>query len=282
MLLLTSTSDKIQLITGSAGDVDVHATWVDSTGTPPVTPGRTNTVAIVTATTTDVVASPAASTARNVQSLVIRNAHASVNNAVTVRHTDGTNAADVFKATLGPDEVLQFLDGVGFRVLTSTGALKTSQNQGANAVSSASSAAVLASDVTNNNGTANTIADVTGLSFPVTSGKKYRFRFEFQYTAAATTTGSRWSINGPGGTMRYRSEYSLTSTTTTTNEGLASHDLPAASNATSAATGANTGTVEGFYEASSTGSVILRFASEVSSSAIVCKAGSVVYYQEVL
>lgn len=281
MLLLTSTSDKIQVITSAVGDVEVHATWVDNaSGT--ITPGRTNTPSITTAATTDVVASPAASTQRNVQSLVIRNAHASVSNTVTVRHTDGTTTVDVFRTTLAPDEVIQFLDGVGFQVLASTGALKTSQNQGANASGGAQSSAVLAADVTNNNGTANTMQDVTGLSFPVTSGKKYRFRFEFQYTAAATTTGSRWSINGPGGTMRYRSEYSLTTTSTTTNEGLSAHDSPAASNASSAATGANNGTVEGFYEATANGTVILRFASEVASSAIVAKAGSVVYFQEVL
>lgn len=281
MLLLTSTSDKIQVITSAAGDIDVHATWVDNaSGT--ITPGRTNTAPITTIATTDVVASPAASTQRNVQSLIIRNTHASVSNTVTVRHTDGTNALDVFRTTLAPDEVIQFLDGVGFQVLASTGALKTSQNQGANASGGAQSSAVLAADVTNNNGTANTMQDVTGLSFPVTSGKKYRFRFEFQYTAAATTTGSRWSINGPGGTMRYRSEYSLTTTSKTTNEGLSAHDSPAASNASSAATGANNGTVEGFYEATANGTVILRFASEVASSAIVAKAGSVVYFQEVL
>jgi hypothetical protein len=281
VLLLTSTSDKIQVITSAVGDVEVHATWVDNaSGT--ITPGRTNTPSITTAATTDVVASPAASTQRNVQSLVIRNAHASVSNTVTVRHTDGTTTVDVFRTTLAPDEVIQFLDGVGFQVLASTGALKTSQNQGANATGGAQSSAVLAADVTNNNGTANTMQDVTGLSFPVTSGKKYRFRFEFQYTAAATTTGSRWSINGPGGTMRYRSEYSLTTTSTTTNEGLSAHDSPAASNASSAATGANNGTVEGFYEATANGTVILRFASEVASSAIVAKAGSVVYFQEVL
>lgn len=281
MLLLTSTSDKIQVITSAVGDVEVHATWVDNaSGT--ITPGRTNTPSITTAATTDVVASPAASTQRNVQSLVIRNAHASVSNTVTVRHTDGTTTVDVFRTTLAPDEVIQFLDGVGFQVLASTGALKTSQNQGANASGGAQSSAVLAADVTNNNGTANTMQDVTGLSFPVTSGKKYRFWFEFQYTAAATTTGSRWSINGPGGTMRYRSEYSLTTTSTTTNEGLSAHDSPAASNASSAATGANNGTVEGFYEATANGTVILRFASEVASSAIVAKAGSVVYFQEVL
>ena len=142
--------------------------------------------------------------------------------------------------------------------------------------------AVLASDVTNNNGTANTIADVTGLSFAVTSGKKYWFRFVIQYTAAATTTGSRWSISGPGGTMRYRSSYSLTTTSETVNSGLTAHDVPAASNATSAATAGNIAVVEGFYEATASGNVIARFASEIASSAIVAKAGSVVYYQEVL
>jgi hypothetical protein len=280
MLLLTSTSDKIQLVTSAAGDVDVHATWVDNaSGT--ITPGRTNTVAIATATTTDVVAAPAASTQRNVQSLLVRNTHASVTNTVTVRHTDGTNAADIFSTALAPGEVLQFLDGVGFQVLTSSGAVKTSQNQGSNAVNSGINVAVLAADVTNNNATANTIADVTGLSFPVTSGKKYWFRFVIQYTAAATTTGSRWGINGPGGTMRYRSEVSLTTTSVTTIEGSAAHDLPAASNASSAATGANIAVIEGFYEATANGNVIARFASEVASSAIVAKAGSVVYFQEV-
>ena len=280
MLLLTGTSDKVQIVTSAAGDVDVAASWVDS-GTP-VVPGRTLTGPITTIATTDVVASPAASVQRNVQTLLVRNAHASVSNTITVRLTDGTTTVDVFSAALGPSEVLQYLDGVGFQVLANSGAVKTSQNQGNTPSGSGQQVTVLGADVTNNNATANTIADVTGLSFPVTSGKKYRFRFEFQYTSAATTTGSRWSINGPGGTMRYRSEYSLTTTSTTTNEGLTAHDTPAGASASSAATGGNTGTVEGFYEASASGNVILRFASEISSSAIVCKAGSVVYYQEVL
>lgn len=279
MLLLTSTSDLVRVVTSSTAPLEIHATYVDhNAGT--ITPGRTNTE-VTTATTTTVVGSPAASTQRNVQTLLVRNAHTSTTNDVTVLHTDGTTSVEVFKVTLAAGEVLQFLDGVGFQVLASTGAVKTSQNQGANAPGGAQSSAVLASDVTNNNGTANTMADVTGLSFPVTSGKKYRFRFEIHYTAAATATGSRWSISGPGGTMRYSSQYSLTATSATFNEGLSAHDTPAACNATSAATGANLATVEGFYEASATGSVIARFASEVASSAIVAKAGSVVYFHEV-
>ncbi len=82
--------------------------------------------------------------------------------------------------------------------------------------------------------------------------------------------------------MRYRSQYSLTTTSQTVNEGLSAHDTPAAANATSAATGANIAIIEGFYTASADGSVIARFASEVSSSAIVAKAGSTVWYNKVL
>lgn len=281
MLLLASTTEKVQVITSAAGDVDCHASFMDATaGSDPV-PATQYAVGIVTATTTDVVAAPTGSAIRNVKQLLVRNVHASVTNTVTIRLTDGTNNADIFSVTLAAGEAVQYLDGVGFQVLTLAGAVKTSVNQGANAPGGPQSSAVLAADVTNNNATANTMADVTGLSFPVTAGKKYKFQFAIQYTAAATTTGSRWSINGPGGTMRYASWYSLTATTETVNHGLAAHDLPAAANASSAATGANFATIEGFYEASATGTVIARFASEISSSAIVAKAGSVVYFQEV-
>ena len=108
MLLLTSTSDLIQVITGSAGaSVDVHASWVDNaSGT--ITPGRTNTVGIATATTTTVVASPGASTQRNIKLLDITNTHATVSTQVTVIHTDGTNASDLMGVTLLPGENLLF------------------------------------------------------------------------------------------------------------------------------------------------------------------------------
>lgn len=131
----------------------------------------------------------------------------------------------------------------------------------------------LASDVTNNNGTPDTLADVTALSFAVLSGHRYRFKFFIVYTAAATTTGSRWSINGPSiTTLHYRSTYSLTATSQTVNEGLAAYNLPAAANASSAATGSNIAIIEGEIQPSADGTVIARFASEVASSAIVAKA----------
>lgn len=111
MLLLTSTSDVIQVVTGSAGTINVHASWMDNaSGT--VTPGRTNTATISTAATTTVVGSPAASTQRNVKKLNVYNADAAVTNFVTVQHTDGTNVEKLVAVTLLPGELL-ILDAVG-------------------------------------------------------------------------------------------------------------------------------------------------------------------------
>ena len=143
------------------------------------------------------------------------------------------------------------------------------------------SVVVLGADVTNNNAVANTMQDVTGLQFPVINGQVYWFEFTIAYTAALTTTGSRWSINGPTVThLSYRSEYPLTATTMTTNF-LSAYNVPAASNATSLTAG-NTATIWGIVRPSADGNVVARFASEVAGSAIVAKAGSVVKYRRTL
>lgn len=135
----------------------------------------------------------------------------------------------------------------------------------------------LASDVTNNNATANTLADCTGLSFAVTNGTRYRFYALIRYTAAAATTGSRWTLNGPTTTeLSYKSTYTITATTVTTNFATA-YSIPAASNASSLTAG-NIAIIEGVILPSANGTLVVRFASEVASSAIVCKAGSTLEY----
>ena len=151
-----------------------------------------------------------------------------------------------------------------------------------NQVTEATNLVVLTADVTNADATPNTLADVTGLSFPVISGEVYAFRYFIHYTANATTTGSRWSVNGPATTiLSYRSEYGLTGTSRTINEGLSAYNLPAAANVTSPATIGNIAVVEGIIQPSVDGSVIARFASEVGSAAIVAKAGSFVQYRRI-
>lgn len=106
MLLLTSTSDIIRVVTGTTGaSINVHASWVDNaSGT--ITPGRTNTAAITTNTTTTVVGSPGASTQRNVKNLSITNNSGSVSTQITVQHFDGTNSEDLMRVTLLPGENL--------------------------------------------------------------------------------------------------------------------------------------------------------------------------------
>jgi hypothetical protein len=136
----------------------------------------------------------------------------------------------------------------------------------------------LSADVINNNAVANTLADVTGLSFSVTSGVTTNFSCQVIYTAAATTTGSRWSINGPATSLlAYRSEYARLATAVTTDN-LVAYNTPAASNTTSAATTGNVARIEGMLTPSANGTVIVRFASEVAASAITAKAGSTCEY----
>jgi hypothetical protein len=126
---------------------------------------------------------------------------------------------------------------------------------------------------------ANTLGDVTGLSFPVVAGTRYWFKFVIPYTAAATTTGSRWTLNGPAVTaLSYRSEYTLTATSRTFNEGLTAYGNPAAASASSLTTG-NLAVIEGIVNPSANGSVIARGASEILNSAITARAGATVLYR---
>jgi hypothetical protein len=112
MLLLASTSDVLSLVTGEAATIDVQASYNDHNGAV-VTPGRLNT-AIASATTTAVVAAPGASVQRSLRGLRIRNTHATLSCRVTIRHTDGTTAVDVYSAMLVPSAILQYTDAAGF------------------------------------------------------------------------------------------------------------------------------------------------------------------------
>lgn len=286
MITLTNTTHILELTTGEATNVDVFISYVDHTTTGGIL-GDQQTL-ITTATTTTILSNPGASTQRQVKTIIINNTSASSNAVVVKKDISGTEY-DLFTVTLGPNEAAHFTDGQGWKVFTNAGSQKTSLNQGDAPVSSSLTAVVLGSDRTNNNGTANTIADVTGLSFSVTTGTYY-FKFIIWYTAAATTTGSRWTINGPANSLLgYRQTWGLSAAGTSGTDVMTDHnagafDTPSASNAsspTATAGQANIAIIEGFITPTANGSVVARFASEISASAIVAKAGSVVYYQKV-
>ena len=132
---------------------------------------------------------------------------------------------------------------------------------------------ILSGNITNNNVTANTIADVTGLSFAVASGVKYKFKFYITYTSAATTTGARFCINGPTVTsLFYSSMYPSSTTAMVFNNSLTTFNVPAAA-AGGSGTNSNVAIIEGIITPSAAGTVIARFASEITNSAIVALGG---------
>ncbi len=113
MILLTSTSDKITVTTGAAGTIGVFASWVDLSGTT-VTPDRAN-FSITSATSTDVVASPASSVTRNVKLLSVWNDGATQD--VSITHTDGTTAVDLWAGSIPAQSGVVFDETCGWKII---------------------------------------------------------------------------------------------------------------------------------------------------------------------
>lgn len=121
MLLLTSTSDVVQVVTSAAvSSIEVHASYVDISGTT-VTPGRKNTI-ITTATTTVAVQSPGVDTYRNLKGMYITNNSVGTNCTVAVRHSDGTNTVELMEFILLPGENMTFNEEGGWRHRDQSGA----------------------------------------------------------------------------------------------------------------------------------------------------------------
>ena len=119
MINLTST-DYLTVNTDAAGAINVHVSWVDQNGTT-FTPGNTN-ATITTATTTTILASPAASTLRNAKFISAKNTSASVANGVIISVEDGTNAWPLYYApALAAGESITFFDGRGWERYNSNG-----------------------------------------------------------------------------------------------------------------------------------------------------------------
>ena len=80
--ILKNTSETFEILTTTTADIDYQINWVDivvaSGGTPGSSEGK-----ITSATTTIIVAAPAASTYRLIKSITVKNIHASSTNTVT-------------------------------------------------------------------------------------------------------------------------------------------------------------------------------------------------------
>jgi hypothetical protein len=119
MLLLTSTSDRILLVTSSADAIEVHASYVDNVAGE-VVPGRANTL-ISTATTTTIVSSPSATTTqRNVRTLYLKNEGLGTN-TLTVNHDNGTTVSTIWQGDLATEEELSLVQDGTWKVYAANG-----------------------------------------------------------------------------------------------------------------------------------------------------------------
>lgn len=219
MLFLTTTSDKLQVITGSAGTVDVHVSWTDLSGTT-VTAGRTNTK-ITTAATIDVLASPAASTVRNTRYLVVANNHATNPNVVTLQHTDGTNVIPIETVNLQPGERLSYTEGTGLRVIDVNGVEKTNIAIAAGQYQISRLAATVSNATT-------TAAKITGLDQPMNAGT-WVFEYFLRFQSATATVGFKLGCNHTGTVTTFDYTIIFPTTGTLDSTGVADQVLTAPS-----------------------------------------------------
>src|SRR4051812_36273802 len=127
-MILDATTRKLQILmdaTATTTESPCVANWVDMTTTT-TTPGSSNSISTGT-TAVDVVAAPAASTQRVIQSMAVYNAD-TVNRTVTVRYNDNATTRIIAKVLLNPGQSLSYTAGAGWQVVTATqfGAAKAS------------------------------------------------------------------------------------------------------------------------------------------------------------
>ena len=119
MLFLNATTRKLQLTTSTAAAVDVVVDWVDlASGS--YSPG-VSVSAISSATTSDIVAAPSASTTRQIKSVTATNKSTTTTNKLTFILDDNATDYVRFVASLAPGYGVVYTDADGWRVVDTLG-----------------------------------------------------------------------------------------------------------------------------------------------------------------
>ena len=121
MLIVSGNTDALQLVTGSATNIDVFVSFVDYDGTT-TTPGRSANT-LTTATTNNLAVAPGTNAYRNVKDIYIHNRSQTVPNIITLVHTDGTTLSQIYSVNLGTQNKLAYVEGAGFSVHGASGNL---------------------------------------------------------------------------------------------------------------------------------------------------------------
>lgn len=274
MLILRGTTDLIQLVTGSAADIEVMVSAMDaSDAAPPViqiVPNLGPLASITSATTTTIVAAPGSSLVRNVKEITIYNNHATQPCQCTVQVTDGTNTVNAYNVNLLAGELAIF-DELG---------LWTHYDAAGTPYSSVTKLDVRLYKTSDQTfATAASFADITDLTCPLKSGKKYCFDVCLIHISNATTTGAQFGVNiGAAPTSLIVS----TIDTVTASVTASVHSAGTVATRDTAITAQTTGSaaqtmalIRGFIQPSADGTFAMRATSEVTvASGLIVKAGS--------
>jgi hypothetical protein len=159
MIILKATTETLQVTTSSAAYLDYSVTYADITTTA-LNPS-TNEGTIVGATTTTLLAAPAASTQRQIKLVTIANRDIALSSTVTIKKDiSGTSYILAPSMTLLAGESMQYMDGKGWVYYSTTGSIKGSQSAaGSDSQIQFNSGGVLAGDADLTwNGSTNTLA----------------------------------------------------------------------------------------------------------------------------
>jgi hypothetical protein len=125
-----------------------------------------------------------------------------------------------------------------------------------------------------------TASNITDLTFPITAGKKYRFRAYIIHTASASTVATRLGINADVA-VSYVGFQGLQASSTTTLFSMTQNTLGTVSNVQGSPTSPALTVINGYLDANNTGTAAMQFAKQTAvATTITIKAGSFVELTE--
>lgn len=261
-LYIAGTTDKLQITTTSAAALDCvisSVDWLAGAGTP-VSPQLTK---FSSATTSDVLAAPAASTIREVKQITVFNADASLSCDVSLLLNRSATTYVLWKVTLNAGEMFEYTEATGFYKFGAAAKMVLQKYVTADFVTGSTS-----------------FADITGLTFPVISGRNYVFLFMCTAISALATTGVQFAIGGVAVTYLEIAGVNplLAGNGTTTATTFLTGRASAVNTAVIAAqTGEVTNQLywySGGFSPSASGTMAIRCASEVAASNVTVRKGS--------
>lgn len=289
MITLSSTTDKIQVVLGSAvttTQLQCYAVYRDTTPTS-ISPLNNQTVTNGV-TAVDLVSSPASSTQRLIEYISVYN-NDTQPSEVTIRFSDNGTLYTLFRARLQQGDKLEYSDKNGFKVVTKAGSVRKGEFVLTPPANNSQSASFLPDDVVVTPAIANggSNSQTTPFGFPVTSGATYYFRIVGFFNASSTTNGARFNLTIPSfvSTTDKTGYYywtSITTNTWVTGYGVTVPSTPTSAGTSSPSTAGNVFLMDGFITAGSDGFASITVGSEEASpSSITLKAGNRIFYHKV-